>query len=54
MNRNQAQKRISDGLAVHAYSLTHQKRYQLRSIGLAICHTTCGRELTNRRVEFGT
>jgi hypothetical protein len=54
MNRNQAQARLSNGLRVYAYSPKHESRFELRSIGLAICHTTCGRELTIRRVEFGT
>jgi hypothetical protein len=53
MNRNQAQKRINDGFRVFAYSPKHERRFELRWIGLAACYSTCGQELNNRRVEFG-
>jgi hypothetical protein len=53
MNRNQAQRRISEGLRVFAYSTQYGKRFELRSIGVGKCYSTCGKELTIRQVEFG-
>jgi hypothetical protein len=53
MNRNQAQRRINDGLRVFAYSTQYQRRFELRSIGVGKCFTSCKRELAISEVEFG-
>jgi hypothetical protein len=53
MNRNEAQRRMNDGLRVFAYSTQYGKRFELRSIGVGSCYTTCEKKLTIRQVEFG-
>jgi hypothetical protein len=56
MTRKEAQARISSGLPVYAYlhdSQQQQQRYEIRSIGLMICHSTGNRRFDNKSVEFG-
>jgi hypothetical protein len=56
MTRKEAQARISSGLSVHIYfrdSQQRQQRYEIKSIGLTICHSIDNRRFDNRSVEFG-
>jgi hypothetical protein len=54
MTKKEAQKRISDGLSVHARIVGKQQRHRIKSIGLTICHTIENQRLEVTDVEFTT